>query len=138
MLIQKIMSLRTLIVDDDKSVRFFHKLIVTQSGLASMPLSFADGKEVFDYLHLHSQETDSYLVLLDVNMPVMNGWELLQAVKGQPYAQRLYFIMVTSSIDKADGDKAKLFDRVIAFVEKPITDEACKKIMALPAMAEFF
>lgn len=132
------MSLRTLIVDDDSAVRYFHKLIVTQSGLCDEPLSFENGKEVLDYLNLHFKGTDNYLILLDVNMPVMNGWQLLNSIDKQPYADRLFFIIVTSSVDKADREKVKSYNHVIDFAEKPITEEVCKKIMGLPAMKEFF
>ena len=47
------MSVRTLIVDDDKAVRFFHRITVTESALSDEPLSFGDGKEAIDFVVDH-------------------------------------------------------------------------------------
>ena len=96
------MSVRTLIVDDDKAVRFFHRITVTESALSPEPLSFCDGQEAMDYMDQNFKEGENYLVLLDINMPVMNGWEMLKAISEKPYSDHVFFAMVTSSVDKAD------------------------------------
>jgi CheY-like chemotaxis protein len=131
------MSIQIMIVDDDKAVRFFHNLTVTES-TASEPISFCDGKEALDYLDQHFNEKDYYLVLLDINMPVMNGWELLNAIKTKSYSDHVFFAMVTSSVDRADREKARSFTQVIDFVEKPISVEEYKRIVDTPRIAGFF
>ena len=128
----EMMRLETIIVDDDKAVRFFHKITVTESTLSDDPLSFSNGKEALDYLDLNFEEHIFYLILLDINMPVMNGWEFLKTISQKPYSANIFFAMVTSSVDKADKEKAKLFSHIIDFVEKPITTEECKRIMDNP------
>jgi CheY-like chemotaxis protein len=132
------MSIRILIVDDDKAVRFFHQITVTEGSLASDPLSFCDGKEALDYLDQHFRESDYYLVLLDINMPVMNGWDLLKAISEKGYSEHVYFAMVTSSVDRADREKAKSYSHVIDFVEKPISLEEYKRIVDTSPISEFF
>ncbi|MEO6230045.1 MAG: response regulator [Ferruginibacter sp.] len=130
------MSVKTLIVDDDKAVQFFHKMTVKESKLSDEPLIFVDGQEALNYLNLNFKESDYYLVLLDINMPVMDGWEFLKIVSDKPYAQHVFFAMVTSSVDKADKEKAVAYSQVIDFVEKPISFEGCKKIRLMSQIAE--
>ena len=93
------MSLQLLIVDDDTTIKILHKAIVIRSNLSLTPLTFSDGKEVLDYLNESAKEEDNYLILLDINMPVMSGWEFLKEIQTATYANRLYVIMVTSSVD---------------------------------------
>lgn len=123
------MSVQTLIVDDDKAVRFFHKITVTESTLSSDPLSFADARQAIEFLDNNFKKGENYLIFLDINMPVMNGWEMLKAVSEKPYSKSIFFAMVTSSVDRTDREKAKLYSQVIDFVEKPISTEECKRIM---------
>lgn len=132
------MSLIVIIVDDDDAVRFFHRLIVSQSGLAAEPLSFGSAMETLNYLDVNSDETNTYLILLDINMPVMDGWDLLNALGNKSYYKQVYVVMATSSVNKADKEKAKLYSMVIDFVEKPILDEVCKRIMLLHPIDQYF
>lgn len=132
------MSLIVIIVDDDDAVRFFHRLIVSQSGLAAEPLSFGSAMETLNYLDENSDETNTYLILLDINMPVMDGWDLLNALGNKSYYKQVYVVMATSSVNKADKEKAKLYSMVIDFVEKPILDEVCKRIMLLHPIDQYF
>jgi CheY-like chemotaxis protein len=73
--------------------------------------------------------------LLDINMPVMNGWEFLQAVQTTDFADSLSVIMVTSSIDQGDREQARQFKQVITFMEKPLNVETCKQILHLPELS---
>lgn len=132
------MSVIVLIVDDDKAVRFFHQVIVAQSGLAAAPLTFSDAQQALNYLDNNYLATDSYLLLLDINMPGMDGWDLLDILKGKPYHEQAHVVMVTSSVDSADHDKANKYSMVIDVIEKPISEEACKRIIELSPLAPFF
>lgn len=130
------MSVVVLIVDDDKAVRFFHQVIVAQSGLSNNPLSFANAKDVLQYFDENYSNGDIYLLLLDINMPVMDGWDLLDIIENKPYKSQVYVVMVTSSVDRADCEKANRYSMVLDVIEKPITDDACKKIFELSSIAQ--
>lgn len=132
------MSVKVLIVDDDKAVRFFHTAMVSQSGLSNNPLSFGNGEEVFTYLGEHYNNNDTYLILLDINMPEMNGWQLMDALKEKNYNNQVHIVMVTSSVDRADREKANLYSMVMDVVEKPISEEDCKKIKIKSAISQYF
>ncbi|MEO5889494.1 MAG: response regulator [Ferruginibacter sp.] len=132
------MGLTVLIVDDSEAVRFFHKIVVTQSKLSAEPLMFGTSQEALTYLDQHSDEKNTYLILLDINMPVMNGWDLMNAIDHKNYKSRFHIVMVTSSVATADHEKSKLYGMVIDFVEKPISPEECEKIMHMSPIAPYF
>jgi CheY-like chemotaxis protein len=64
-----------------------------------------------------------HLVLLDINMPVMTGWEFLDRIQDQPVAERVKVAMVTSSVDRSDKVKAETYAQVVSFLEKPVTND---------------
>lgn len=63
------------------------------------------------------------LLLIDINMPEMNGWEFIEALDEQmPEKDNQYLGMIlSSSVDPADIDKAKSYQRIVKFLTKPFT-----------------
>lgn len=123
------MGLVVLIIDDDEAVRFFHHIIVSHSGLPSEALGFCNGEEALNYLDINFNRANKYLILLDINMPVMNGWDVLDILNTKSYCGEVNIVIVTSSVNKADHVKSKLYNSVIALIEKPISVEEYKRIM---------
>ncbi len=116
--------LQSMIVDDDLLIQQIHEMLVTDNGLDEHPLVFANGSTALEHIRQHSQEGISFLVLLDINMPVMNGWEFLEALGQLPLLCEVLVVIVTSSVDTADRLKAQRYPHVIDFVSKPIDDLA--------------
>ncbi|MCC5930937.1 MAG: response regulator [Cyclobacteriaceae bacterium] len=114
--------MKTLIIDDDEIVIFIHKTLVEQSGLDNEPVVCLNGREAHDYLMTANPE-NKYLLLLDINMPVMDGWELMQTLQNHSIYDRIYTVMVTSSIDQIDRVKSREFVKIIKYLEKPLTLE---------------
>ncbi len=129
------MSLKVLIVDDDRMIKLVHKMMVLKSGLCTEPLVFDEGKSAYDFLVSQHADFDNYLVLLDINMPIMNGWEFLDAIQGKEFEKKLIVVMVTSSVDTGDRNKAKEYPQIIDFLEKPLKVDACNYIKNLPSIA---
>ena len=132
------MSLKVLIVDDDDIVVFLHKTILKKSGLNLNVLSFSNGKEALNYLLKNKKDNDQFLVLLDINMPIMNGWEFLEQIKQTSLAERVHVVMVTSSVYKKDQDKATSYKNVIDFLVKPFKTESYDRIKSLPEVSGHF
>lgn len=114
------MMLKVLIVDDDPVTLFIHRQNVIKSDLSSDPVTFSNGKEVLDYLNEQTDEDVVFFILLDINMPEMNGWQFLQALNSKD-ADRVYTVMVSSSVDSRDHLKAQEFKSVIGYLEKPMS-----------------
>ncbi|HEY1056534.1 MAG TPA: response regulator [Emticicia sp.] len=132
------MSLKVLVVDDDEIIVFLHNMIMEDNGMVSDSLSFQNGKEAFDYLNSENNLNQTCLVLLDINMPVMNGWQLLDNIQSAPYAKNIHVVMVTSSIDTEDREKASQYPQVIAYFEKPLNNKSLKQLKELPQISPYF
>jgi CheY-like chemotaxis protein len=130
------MSIVVIITDDDPVTIFLHSKIVKFSELSNDPLRFSSGQETLDYLDKHHEDGKPYLILLDINMPGMNGWQLLDAINQQSYSDRIYTLMVSSSIDIIDHKRAAAHKQVIGFLEKPITEKAIREIQKSAVFGE--
>ena len=132
------MKLQVVIADDDKMVSFFHRLMIIESGLDQAPLLFTEGKATLEHLVSAAAEDSIFLVLLDINKPAMNGWDFLDALDKELPADKVRVIMVTSSIDRADKEKAMTYSRVIDFVEKPVNAQVFRQMKRHPFLRPFF
>lgn len=124
------MNLEVIIVDDDKMVVYFHRILVEESGLSKTPVICMNGKEALDYLLAEDKPSKIYCLLLDINMPVMNGWEFLDEVAHHAVSERMVVAIVTSSIDKVDKQKAAGYALVFDYLEKPISLEMLHALKA--------
>jgi len=112
------------IIDDDPIFVYGAKRIMELNHFCESFLIFNNGKDAFDYLEpvLKSGGTKiPEIILLDLNMPIMDGWQFLEHIVQIPTEKKLTIYIVTSSIDPHDINKAKEFEGVSNYVVKPIT-----------------
>lgn len=132
------MKFEVFIVDDDKMITLVHKKMILKSNFHADPMSFPNGKEALDYI-LHNNVSDkTYCILLDINMPVMNGWEFLDAINLHKIESRILVFMITSSVDNADKEKAKTYPDVIDFLEKPVSVNRLEELKKHDTLKIFF
>jgi len=132
------MNLKTLIIDDNSVIHFLHGEIVTDGGISSNPKSFLHGKEAMEYLLNNQDNDDAYFILLDLNMPIMNGWQFLDELQKYSKKEKTFVIIVSSSVDLSDKKKANAYPQVIGFFEKPFSEEDCNAIKTSPSLLPFF
>ena len=132
------MKLNTLIVDDDAMVVFLHRLAVVDSGLSNVPGVARNGIEALTYISEHQTLGTYFLILLDINMPGMDGWGFLDAIKTLKVPTPISVVMVSSSIDKRDRHRAKEYSHVIDYIEKPLNSSICADLKKLPQLAALF
>ena len=113
------------IVDDDKTYQFILKNLLKKTEFDIQPLFFENGQDALKIL-IEKIENNACpdLILLDINMPVMNGWQFLEEVR----LLKFKFIfntninLITSSNDIMDLRRAKSFENEISnYYLKPIT-----------------
>lgn len=133
------MNLKVLIVDDDPVVTLMHKRLLAKSDISFAPYTFKDGKSAFDFIASDPEKEEScYLVLLDINMPIMNGWDFLNSIQEIDEKNRFYVMMVSSSVSVPDKEKAKEYSQVIGFLEKSLDVTVCKEIKNIDAISHLF
>ncbi len=129
--------LKVLIIDDDDIVTLVQGKLIQNCGVAKDPLKFKRASDAVDYLKLASSE-HHYLLLLDINMPMMNGWQFLEEIEKMAVKDNVFVFMVTSSIDYNDKEKSKKYSNIINFIEKPITSQNCENLKTLPMLKQFY
>lgn len=128
--------MRVLIIDDDPILIMVCSRLMNITGFSQTVTSSRDGKEGFELLQTTlAQSPDELpdLILLDINMPVMNGWDFLDLYAGLEalLPKKICIIMLSSTVDQADYDKANSYAQVSGFYSKPLTKENLPAIAAL-------
>ncbi|NDV17600.1 response regulator [Muricauda sp. TY007] len=116
-----------LLIDDDAITNFVNQNIV-EPIFKNITISvFYNGSQALD--HILSNPSVNYLIFLDLNMPVMNGWEFLEAL--MPHKDKLHLTIhiISSSIDPEDINRAKVHPLVKSFIEKPLDHDALNAII---------
>ncbi|TBW26433.1 two-component system response regulator [Gramella sp. KN1008] len=132
--------LRTIIIDDDPIVTFLQSKMVSKAGLDEDPTVFKDPHAGLDFLqeNLSPEDNIHYLIMLDINMPSMDGWEFLEKLKEVPNNEFCHVVMVTSSIDRRDKRNAANDEHVVDFIEKPVSAKHCSKLKGISPLSRFF
>jgi CheY-like chemotaxis protein len=119
------------IIDDDKANNYLTRIMLEDAGLHNLK-QFRQAREAITELKRVSDEKkeDEYplLILLDINMPAMDGWGFLLEFRQLPaeLTSKTKIYMLTSSDFPGDYEKGKKFPEVIDFLDKPLTDDVAK------------
>ncbi|WP_242917375.1 response regulator [Pontibacter liquoris] len=119
------------LIDDDDLSRFLtqHTLLLEEAQLHIE--TFPSAMEALGALKAAGNEVPD-IILLDLNMPVMDGWQLLEALG--PLMPRLLdrcrIYILTSSLDLADSERAKAYALVSGLIHKPLKSEDIEVIFS--------
>lgn len=113
----------TFIIDDDPVFVLLFKKIMLKIGQFETVLNFENGQLGLDALieKFNNNEPFPNIIFLDINMPVMDGWEFLKALEKYKFKDELNIYMVSSSIDPTEIKKSKKFKTVKRFISKPVS-----------------
>jgi len=121
-----------LLVEDDPITVMVCDRIIKMSGFSDTVLSKQNGQDAIDHLKDIIKENGEMpdLVFLDINMPVMNGWDFLQAFETIKYqlSKMPRIFILSSTVDPEDYKKAAEFSAVEGFISKPLTQEHLKGV----------
>ena len=124
------------LIDDDEIFQFATKRFIEIKQLADSIEVFGNGKRAIDHIKSNCQNPDGCIpeiILLDINMPIMDGWEFLSELEkiDTDIKSKTAIYLLTSSIDDRDIARAKKINLVKDYVVKPVDDEKLKKIFAM-------
>jgi CheY-like chemotaxis protein len=125
-----------LLVDDDHGANFINQMIIKQSGITDNIETTLNGKEALDYLNgtgkYEQNGTKSFpeLIFLDINMPIMNGWEFLEEYNKleEERKNKSTIILLTTSLNPEDRKKAEKISSISGFENKPLDITILEKI----------
>ncbi|MEO9966305.1 MAG: response regulator [Reichenbachiella sp.] len=118
------------VVEDDPISSYVIKLALQQHPSFEDSLEFKNGKEAVDYLAQHAIKGQAPgLILLDINMPVLDGWGFLDNFSGLQIKADIPVVMLTSSINPEDIAKAKSHELVKGYLSKPLNKAKLDEIL---------
>jgi CheY-like chemotaxis protein len=121
------------IIDDSDPDLLYARVVVEQAHIADEVLTFGTAAEALEFLSASPKAVD--LILLDINMPEMGGFEFLDRFEALPSLHRhtAVVVMLTSSPDPQDRVRAQTYSVVRAYVVKPLDLDAAR---GLPRICE--
>jgi DNA-binding NarL/FixJ family response regulator len=136
-----------LLIDDDEITHLICETVIKKENLAKQITKLKNGKEGIDYFrtllnagNTALKEKAPGLILLDLNMPVMNGWDFLEEFSGELEAKfpETKVCILTSSVDPFDFSHSKIYNNVIGFISKPLTEDTVHELKTNEQLAANF
>ena len=129
----------TLLIDDDPTIIFFTERLFQRAGLADTLTSFQSPAQALVFLQEQVQAgAPPQVILLDLNMPLLSGWDVLDAFK--PLEARLLgrcsVYILTSSLAPFDATRAQQYPLVERLLHKPLGQAELQTIQARAAQRD--
>ncbi len=123
-----------LVIDDSDADLLYAEIILGKAGIANKAITLGLAQEALDYLQC-PEGHDVDVILLDINMPEMNGFEFLEAYQSLhvKHQARAIVMMLTSSPDPRDRARALAFSCVKGYITKPIDLVSARGLVDLVA-----
>lgn len=122
------------IIDDDPIQALLLERMLHKQQLCNRLYIFKNGQEAFDHLKslVSTPEQFPDVILLDINMPVMDGWGFLEEFKNmRPHiGKKILLYMISSSIWQEDIERAKSYSEVTDYIVKPVTMDELSQLMS--------
>ena len=116
-------KIKIFLVDDQHISNFIMKKVISTLAIDCEVIAFEKPKIALSAL----SEIKPHLIFLDLNMPLINGWQFLEQMQDH---HDIKVVILTSSIDPIDEEKSKEFPQVISYETKPPSKEKIKAIIS--------
>lgn len=133
-------------IDDDLITLALCEMVIKKSLFAEEVITAKNGKEGLAYFSSYftknkmQADEPPQLIFLDLNMPVMNGWDFLEEYL-MKYSDRLpetKVVIVSSTVNPEDFSRANRYEIVIDFINKPLTVEGMQELMENEQITTYF
>ncbi len=125
-------KIKLLVIDDDDINIFIISKIVEKTGYDVEIFAKHNGQLAIDYIKELKENNQPlpHLVLIDINMPILNGWEFIEAFEELELQETNDMYMLSSSVYENDIEKAKSYKSVKGFISKPLSIDRLKELLA--------
>lgn len=122
---------RLLVVDDDNINMFIVRKIIEKSGFEIDLVFKSNGLQALDYLKdlISTDKALPNLMLTDINMPLMDGWELIDNCLNLNILGQTNTYVLSSSVYEEDLEKIKMYPDLKGFISKPLSFEILGRLM---------
>lgn len=122
---------RVLLIDDSDADNFLHRRAIAATGLVEEIDVRRDGEQGLELLRRLADAGDPMpeLVLLDINMPRMTGWEFLEAYGELPRPAGTVLYVLSATANPADHERAAAHPAVDGFRSKSLTSDMLRDII---------
>ena len=124
-----------LLVDDSASTNFFNKKLIEVSSNTKQVYTVENGQQALDFIlkkgeFINTNYARPNIIFLDINMPLMNGFEFLEEYAKLNFEnkEQIMIVVVTTSNRKKDKDKMLGTTLIYDFIEKPLTKKNLERI----------
>jgi CheY-like chemotaxis protein len=138
---------RVMCIDDDQVTLVLCDMVVKKSGFAKEVITAKNGREGLAWFSAYFSKNNPEpkqerpdIIFLDLNMPIMNGWDFLEDYI-MKYAERIpetKVVILSSTVNPEDFLRANRYDIVIDFINKPLTAEGLQELMEHEQLISYF
>lgn len=123
----------TYIIDDDSTFVFVLKKLLKKIENFNEIRNLVNGEEAITILENHYSNEESFpdIIFLDINMPMLDGWQFLEEIEQSNYHQKCNIYIVSSTIDINEIEKSKNYASVKGFIPKPVLENTLKDILMI-------
>ena len=121
---------RIVLIDDDAMTNYLHKIIIERSDLVDEVLTFNFAEDALVFFKQNNSDENESLILLDINMPVMDGWQFLNHYGAMNVTPSNKIVMLTSSINPVDKQLADEKKDVVDYKSKPLSVDMLKDLVS--------
>ncbi len=123
-----------LLVDDDEASNFLHSIFINKLDLDVEINSALNGQEALDFILGKGQDELALpcMVMLDLRMPVMDGWQFMKSYEelvSKKLKEQITIVLVTISDNQEDKDRAVTNEFIADFSQKPLSDDTFKQLI---------
>lgn len=125
------MNKHVLLIDDDPVFLLIFTRMIKKVCTRLSVNSFLNGEKGLEFLNKNYSPENQYIILLDINMPIINGWQFLDIIrkKGMALNNNISIYILTSSTDLDDVKQAKTYSIVKDIVSKPLSVNSLNRIL---------
>jgi CheY-like chemotaxis protein len=119
-------KLNFIVIDDSKLDCFIAERIIKNTGKSESIMSFLQAREALEYISNASQHDRHTIILVDIQMPLMNGFEFVEAFEKLPtdITSQYSIYVITSSINDNDLNRVHNYVSVRQFLNKPLNSNS--------------